>query len=173
MANDSPEAPIGIGETLKSARQRAGLEIGTVEELTKIRTRYLRALEAEDWDVLPADAYARGFLRTYAQLLDLDADALLDRYRRSSAGPRAASYPIGEPMLRARRRADQTGRDWAPGRGMAIGGMVALLLIVLLVLGLTGGGNNGDGGPATTQAQPGEHHHKHHHHHGAHEGGKK
>jgi cytoskeleton protein RodZ len=147
------DSPIGIGEMLKEARQRAGLDISEVEQRTKIRTRYLRALESEDWDALPGEVYARGFLRTYAQLLDLDADAIVDEYRRRREAPRAPGYPIGEPMRRARLRADQTGRDWAPGRGLAIGGLVVILLVVLAVLGLTGGDNGGGGGPETTQAQ--------------------
>ena len=59
------------------------MDIKEAEERTKIRTRYLRALEAEDWEVLPAPAYVRGFLRTYGQILGLDGEALADRYRRS------------------------------------------------------------------------------------------
>ena len=138
MDDDQPSS-LSIGDVLKQARQRAGLEISAVEEATKIRTRYLRALEAEEWDALPGDVYTKSFLRTYAQLLGLDAEALVDEFRRSREDPRGvAYYPITEPMLRTRRRADQTGRDWAPGRGLAIGVVIVILLVVVLVLGVTG-----------------------------------
>ncbi len=149
MAADYPPEPLSIGEVLKQARQRAGMEISVAEEKTKIRTRYLRALEGEEWDALPGDVYTKSFLRTYAQLLGLDAEALVDEFRRGREDPRGVGhYPITEPMLRTRRRADQTGRDWAPGRGLAIGVLIVILLLVLLVLGLTGGEDGGEESPA-------------------------
>jgi hypothetical protein len=79
MARPDEGGGMRIGEVLKGARTRQGLDIGTVEERTKIRTKYLRALEAEDWERLPSPAYAKGFLRTYSNLLGLDADAIVDR----------------------------------------------------------------------------------------------
>jgi cytoskeleton protein RodZ len=128
-----------IGEKLKRARGRQGVEIREVEERTKIRIKYLRALENEDWDVLPNPAYAKGFLRTYAETVGLDADALVDEYRRTVEHTQAGgqSYVLGEPVLETRRR---MGGDspWAP-RVAVIGGVVVLILAVLLVLGLTGG----------------------------------
>ena len=93
----------GIGATLKDARRRLGMDIKEAEERTKIRTRYLRALEAEDWEVLPAPAYVRGFLRTYGQILGLDGEVLADRYRRSYEEPVAAGPAPGEPVLSNRR----------------------------------------------------------------------
>jgi hypothetical protein len=150
--DDEQPSNLAIGDVLKQARQRAGLDIGAVEEATKIRTRYLRALEAEEWDAPPGDVYTKSFLRTYAQLLGLDAEALVDEFRSRREDPRAHGYyPITEPMLRTRRRADQTGRDWAPGRGLAIGALIVILLVVVLVLGLTGG-DESDEQPTPTQA---------------------
>lgn len=158
MVDEQPSG-LSIGDVLKQARQRAGLEISAVEEATKIRTRYLRALEAEEWDALPGDVYTKSFLRTYAQLLGLDAEALVDEFRYQREEPRGvAHYPIAEPMLRTRRRADQTGRDWAPGRGLAIGALIVILLVVVLVLGLTGGDEGGDEtatAPEATDTRPG------------------
>lgn len=162
MAGEIPPGSMAIGQVLKEARSRAGLEIGEVERRTKIRTRYLRALEAEEWDALPGEVYAKSFLRTYAQLLGLDAEALVDEFRRRTEDPRGvAHYPISEPMLRTRRRADQTGRDWVPGRGLVIGGLIVILLLVLLVLGLTGGEDGeqrpvpaAEKGPRREQATP-------------------
>jgi hypothetical protein len=62
----------GIGEQLSAARSARGIELEEVEERTKIRKRYLRAMEEERWELLPGAAYARAFLRTYAEFLALD-----------------------------------------------------------------------------------------------------
>src|ERR687895_368147 len=108
MASE-PGGELRIGNALKEARRRAGLDIRTVEERTKIRTRYLRALESEEWDALPGPAYVKGFLRTYARLLGLDGDALVDEYRRTVEGPQASPVPLGEGVLETRRRLREPG----------------------------------------------------------------
>lgn len=69
----------GIGEVLRSTRERRGLSIDQVAQDTRISTRFLEALEAEQFDELPAPVYVRGFLRSYAGYLRLDAQPLLDR----------------------------------------------------------------------------------------------
>jgi hypothetical protein len=69
-----------IGSSLREARERRKLELHDVERETRIRTKYLQALEEERFDVLPGTAYVRGFLRTYADHLDLDAQRFIDEY---------------------------------------------------------------------------------------------
>jgi hypothetical protein len=71
------EARLQIGEVLKRTRSRHRIDISKVEQETKIRTKYLRALESEEWEVLPGPAYAKGFLRTYAQFLGAVVVAVL------------------------------------------------------------------------------------------------
>ena len=83
----------GIGSTLREARKRRKIELSEVEAATKIRPAYLRAIEAEDWDALPGDAYARGFVRTYAAYLGLDGARLAD----SGPGAAAAAPLAGRP----------------------------------------------------------------------------
>jgi cytoskeleton protein RodZ len=61
-----------IGNTLREARLRRGLDILDCEAETKIRAKYLRAMEEEQFDLMPSPTYVRGFLRTYADFLDLD-----------------------------------------------------------------------------------------------------
>jgi hypothetical protein len=73
---------VRIGTALAEARARAGLELAALEERTKVRAKYLRALEAEQWEELPSTAHAKGFLRTYADALGLDAELLVDEFRR-------------------------------------------------------------------------------------------
>lgn len=136
--------PMRIGEVLKRARTRQGIDIRTVEDRTKIRTKYLRALEAEDWEILPSPAYAKGFLRTYAQLLGLDADAIVDEFREQVESKLDAgnALRLSEPVLEGRRRlADRGSRGPGPGALVAIG--VAVALGILLLVGLLGGDDEG------------------------------
>jgi cytoskeleton protein RodZ len=69
-----------IGNSLREARLRQGLEFGEVEQATKIRGKYLRALEDEQFDILPGQTYVKGFLRTYAEYLGLDGQLYVDEY---------------------------------------------------------------------------------------------
>ncbi len=77
---DATPAP-PVGETLQLARERKGVDLYRAERDTKIRLRYLAALEDSDYDDLPAPVYTKGFLRNYAIYLGLDPDELLDRWR--------------------------------------------------------------------------------------------
>ena len=69
----------GIGEALRSTRERRGLSIDQVAQDTRISPRFLEALEAEQFNELPAPVYVRGFLRSYANYLHIEAQPLLDR----------------------------------------------------------------------------------------------
>jgi hypothetical protein len=106
MVTGDDASRLPIGEVLKGERTRQRVDIQTVEEETKIRTKYLRALENEEWEVLPGHPYAKGFLRTYAQFLGLDPDALVDEYRRTVESSLGANAPVqfAEPVLERRRR---------------------------------------------------------------------
>ncbi|MFZ5754620.1 MAG: helix-turn-helix domain-containing protein [Bacillota bacterium] len=66
-----------IGESLRKARLEKGLSLEVIEKDTKIRRRYLEALENEHWDVIPGRVYLRGFLKTYSRYLGLDDVSLL------------------------------------------------------------------------------------------------
>jgi hypothetical protein len=69
-----------IGDSLREARTRRGLSPADVQKSIRIRERYLTALEEEHWDMLPGDAYAKGFLRTYAEFLGLNGNLYVDEY---------------------------------------------------------------------------------------------
>jgi cytoskeletal protein RodZ len=69
-----------IGNSLRAARERQGVGYPEIELATKIRAKYIRALEEEDFTSIPGDAYIRGFLRTYAEYLGLDGDVYVDEY---------------------------------------------------------------------------------------------
>jgi hypothetical protein len=69
-----------IGDSLREARTRRGLSAADVQKDLRIRERYLTALEEEKWDLLPGEAYTKGFLRTYAEYLGLDGNLYIDEY---------------------------------------------------------------------------------------------
>src|SRR3954464_216126 len=71
---------LDIGAQLRETRMRRRIDISEVEAATKIRAKYLRALENEEWSVLPGPTYVKTFLRTYAEFLGLDAHLLVDEY---------------------------------------------------------------------------------------------
>ncbi len=129
-----------IGETLTEARRRAGLDLATVADRTKIRSRYLEALEGERWDELPSRAYGKGFLRTYAELLGLDAETLVDEYRRQvEAGEEQSMHPLGDAVLESRRRRPPPGDG--PRIGLLIGVAGAIAVGAVLVVALAGSGD--------------------------------
>ncbi len=84
-----------IGNSLREARVRQQLEFGELEQATKIRARYLRALEEESFDTLPAQTYVKGFLRTYADYLGLDGQLYVDEYNsRFATGDEEYREPV-------------------------------------------------------------------------------
>lgn len=96
---------LAIGSNLREARGRRGLSLAQIDAATHIRRRYLKALENERFDLLPGTAYARGFLRTYAEYLGLDADAFVEEYNARFAPPDeapdlASLRPLGRRRLR-------------------------------------------------------------------------
>src|ERR671938_1366837 len=70
-----------IGASLREARMRARIDISELEAETKIRAKYLRALENEEWDLLPGPTFVKSFLRTYADALGLDSRLLVEEYK--------------------------------------------------------------------------------------------
>lgn len=71
----------GIGEQLRKAREAKGLSISDIEKATKIQSRYLEAIENNDFDKLPGDFYVRAFIRQYAQIVGLNGKELLSQYQ--------------------------------------------------------------------------------------------
>ena len=98
-----------IGTSLREARLRQGIELSEAEEGTKIRNKYLRALEDERFEVLPAHTYVKGFLRSYADFLGLDGQLYVDEYnsRYVTGEDEQAPAPVRRrPRSRAERRVE-------------------------------------------------------------------
>jgi len=117
---------------------RARIDVSEIEAETKIRAKYLRALENEEWDLLPGPTFVRSFLRTYAQALGLDAKALIDEYRLHYERPSELEH---QPVMSPPRRTPSRPRRGRPGlsRGYVIATAVFAVLIVLLLVGLLSG----------------------------------
>jgi transcriptional regulator with XRE-family HTH domain len=145
-----------IGSTLRETRIRKKIDITSVEEATKIRAKYLRALENEEWVLLPGPTYVKTFLRTYAEYLGLDPRLLVDEYSARFEQPEDLELPAfsREDRLRTRVTRVPPPSRWA----LALGVLMAFLAF-LLILGLTGGGDSGDQGKAksTTHKRSGSH----------------
>jgi cytoskeleton protein RodZ len=130
-----------IGATLREARVRNGLTLVQVAEDTKIRSKYLQALENEEFGDLPGEAYAKGFLRSYATYLGLDAQVILDEYSSRYGGAQGASQQLeGPSALRRPARARRSGL-------LFVALLAVLILAVIYVLGLRG--DSGDKTPTT------------------------
>jgi cytoskeleton protein RodZ len=136
-----------IGATLREARMRQRIDISEIESETKIRAKYLRALENEEWDLLPGPTYVKSFLRTYAEALGLDGKLLIEEYKlRHERLSDVEMQPIRPPGAREPRRRRRMGT----GRGWAVLLVVAGLLVGLYALGNTGNGSGGDESASTT-----------------------
>src|SRR3954470_9064967 len=123
-----------IGATLREARMRARIDISEIESETKIRAKYLRALENEEWGLLPGPAYVRSFLRTYAEALGLDAKLLLEEYKLRHERPSDHDLmPIGAPRRRLGRGGPTSHHHHRrPPRGVPRGLVVGVVVASLL-----------------------------------------
>src|ERR1035438_3983014 len=133
-----------IGATLREARMRARIDITEVETRTKIRAKYLRAMENEEWDLLPGEIYVKSFLRTYGDYLGLDTSQLIDDFKRRYERPSDHELrPITPPRARERDRRPRGPRvpPWA-----LIGAVLVLVVGAVGVVGRKGPHN----GNATT-----------------------
>ncbi|HEX2392095.1 MAG TPA: helix-turn-helix transcriptional regulator [Solirubrobacterales bacterium] len=136
----------GVGATLREVRTRRKVDLPSVEAATKIRVRYLRAIENEEWDLLPGDAYARAFVRTYAIHLGLDGSRLAEEYRRNRGMPRPAErLPRVEPPRPPRppRPLRERRLPRIPPRVAAVAVSAALIAILLAIALASGGGSSG------------------------------
>ena len=154
---------------------RARIDVSEIEAKTKIRAKYLRALENEEWGLLPGPTFVKNFLRTYAQALDLDAKALVEEYRLhherpseamlepivstpQSKRPRSRSSARSSARSGAGRSRGQSGGRGGSGAGPSRGyliavGAIGVVIVVLVVLLITGGSSKkGVTGTSTSAA---------------------
>jgi cytoskeletal protein RodZ len=146
-----------IGGSLREARLKRGLTPADVQKAIRIRDRYLQALEEERWELLPGDAYVKGFLRTYADYLGLDGSLYVEEYNSRFARP-------DEPLLVPERFARTGNRLGGLGFLRPLVAVVVIVAIVAIVAGLaawrlSSSGNRQGAPPQTTgHTATGSHH---------------
>jgi cytoskeleton protein RodZ len=131
-----------IGTTLRETRMRRRIDIGEVEASTKIRAKYLRALENEEWDLLPGPTFIKTFLRTYAEYLEVDPKPLIEEYKQRYERPALTELaPFGTNL--GGRRERRRGPIISPGVLLALG--LVVLLGALFAIGKLWPEDGGDG----------------------------
>jgi cytoskeleton protein RodZ len=139
-----------IGNSLREARLRQQLDFAELEQATKIRGKYLRALEEERFDVLPAQTYVKGFLRTYAEYLGLDGHLYVDEYN--------SRYVTGEdePTPRTRRTTySRPSRRFETSAVLLALSLIGILTLVVIAAWRYGGADADESAiPNLTPTQP-------------------
>ena len=113
----------GEGQILRDAREQKGWDMVKAEEVTKIRIRYLEALEEENYRILPGTTYIKGFLRTYAKHLGLDAEELLSLYKLSEVRE-------PQPKLESITHTPRKSPHWLKPAALAVTGLLALFIVI-------------------------------------------
>jgi cytoskeleton protein RodZ len=119
-----------IGNSLREARLRQGLDFPEIEQRTKIRSKYLRALEEEQFDLLPGQTYVKGFLRSYSEYLGLDGQLYVDEFNsRYVTGEEDA--PIRPSRSESLGRRGRRTRAESRGIVLALAGIAAVTALVI------------------------------------------
>ena len=129
-----------IGNSLREARVRRGIDFAEAELATKIRGKYLRALEDEQFALLPAQTYVKGFLRTYAEYLGLDGQLYVDEYNsRFVTGADDHEPRVRRSAARPPRRSRRFERNFVL---IVLAAIAVVTVIVISAWKASGGGSN-------------------------------
>ncbi len=143
-----------IGAQLREARTRARIEIAQMEAQTKIRAKYLRALENEEWELLPGPTYVKSFLKTYGDMLGIDGRQLVAEYK-SAHEPFQAEGDIGQMSKHTGGRMNRSQASPPLPRVVLLGVITAALLAGGAYYFVGRDGSESDGGANGVQtAQP-------------------
>jgi Helix-turn-helix domain/RodZ C-terminal domain len=134
-----------LGSSLRDARVRRGIELSRVAAATRIRMRYLQALEDERFELLPGAVYAKGFLRAYAEYLGLESQLFVDEY---NARFNDDETPPAPPQL-------EPGASPARRYGLAIAVLLVALAGAVVAWQLGGSSGRSPGVPAASAAATG------------------
>ena len=121
-----------LGALLRKAREQRGYTLDDIQEVTKIRKRYLEAIENGEYKVLPGSFYVRAFVKTYAETVGLDAEEVLRLYQKELPKPVAADTVPDEPIIRKRRRHSQHRDRWGKVTATLMLWMFAILIIAIV-----------------------------------------
>jgi cytoskeleton protein RodZ len=134
-----------IGKSLREARVRRSIEFAQAEQVTKIRGKYLRALEDEQFDVLPSQTYVKGFLRTYAEYLGLDGQLYVDEYNSRFVAAEDADF---RPRRSAARPQDRNRRLET---NVVLIALAAIAIVTIVVISAWSSSGKQTGAKATTK----------------------
>ncbi|MBD7967287.1 helix-turn-helix domain-containing protein [Paenibacillus gallinarum] len=128
-----------LGQQLKEARLQKGLSLDDVQEMTKIRKRYLEAIESGDYKVLPGSFYVRAFIKTYAETVGLNPDELLEGHKKDV--PDSEQEATMEPVItkRSSRPASERNNKWLST--VLPWTFLALILVLIYVYAVRDNGN--------------------------------
>lgn len=126
---------IEIGRQLREARENNNLTIEQVEEMTKIREKYIRAIENGDFYLIPEEVYLKGFIRSLANCVGLDGDMMVRQYNELCKINEALIQKKREEEDIVRAEQNKRERDEASAKvGLNPGMWVWILIAVVLVL---------------------------------------
>lgn len=140
-----------LGQQLREARLARGLSLDDVQEMTKIRKRYLEAIEMGDYKVLPGSFYVRAFIKTYAEAVGLDADELLAEHRQNV--PSSAPEPTMEPVIQKRRSRQHNERN-SKWLSTTLMWSFAVLILIVIYMYFSVWGNNKDEAEGNKEPDP-------------------
>lgn len=126
-----------IGSTLRDARVRRDISLQRAEADTKIRVKYIQAMENEDFDVMPAGTYVKGFLRTYAEYLGIDYQLILDEYNERFGTGEHKEHVVVQPGKPEKTKAPRKPRKQTNYLFVAI-----FAIVIIAVLAYLGWGNS-------------------------------
>nr|WP_240908798.1 RodZ domain-containing protein [Paenibacillus timonensis] len=140
-----------MGQQLREARLARGLSLDDIQEMTKIRKRYLEAIEMGDYKVLPGSFYVRAFIKTYAETVGLDADELLAEHRQNV--PSSAPEPTMEPVIQKRRSRQHNERN-SKWLSTTLMWSFAVLILIVIYMYFSVWGNNKDEAEGNKEPDP-------------------
>lgn len=139
-----------IGDKLRSAREAKGLSIEDIEKATKIQSRYLTAIENDEFDKLPGDFYVRAFIRQYAQVVGLDGKELLSEYHQDVPESKPDEYVENsidnkqEEVRETTNNKKDLWKNYLPKIAIGLGVIVAILVVYVLYARLSSGNQHND-----------------------------
>lgn len=150
-----------IGEKLKSAREAKGLSIEDIEKTTKIQSRYLTAIEKDEFDKLPGDFYVRAFIRQYAQVVGLDGKELLSAYHEDVPEADPDEYVENsidnksEEVRETTNNRKNLWKNYLPKIAIALGVIIVVLVVYVLYVRISSSGqhNSADSSDVTVSSQ--------------------
>jgi len=130
-----------LGRHLKEARLQKGMSLDDVQEVTKIRKKYLEAIETGDYKVLPGDFYVRAFIKTYAEAVGVNPDELMQEHGNVAVAPKE---PTMESVIQKRSRRPETERNakWLPT--LLMWTFPILIIVVIYMYAIKSGSDGKD-----------------------------